>query len=222
MIRLGTLAALVMSVALIGSQACAEPATAQSGYSAAALYNLANAYAREGKPGMAVLNYERASLLAPNDADIEANLRYVRASAQLPVAPRSSIERAMNLVSPRVLAWVGVLGVLVVGFCLLAGRFYSGYRWMRAGFTLLGVALMALPICNGVLLWPKLHAAVVITAAAPVRVSPVPMGDPLFTLAEAETVTMTAEHEGFVLVQTRAGKIGWIARANLAVVVPGK
>jgi len=31
------------------------------------LYNLANAYARAGKPGLAVLNYERAKLLEPND-----------------------------------------------------------------------------------------------------------------------------------------------------------
>ncbi len=31
-----------------------------------------------------MLNYERASLLAPNDADISANLEYVRASAHVP------------------------------------------------------------------------------------------------------------------------------------------
>ena len=46
------------------------------------------------------------------------------------------------------------------------------------------------------------------------------MGDPLFVLPEAETVKMTAEHEGFVLVQTRAGRTGWAARASLAPVVP--
>ena len=34
-----------------------------TGYSAAGLYNLGNSYARAGKPGMAILNYERASLL---------------------------------------------------------------------------------------------------------------------------------------------------------------
>ena len=46
------------------------------------------------------------------------------------------------------------------------------------------------------------------------------MGEPLFTLPEAETVRMTAAHEGFVLVQTRTGKTGWVASANLAPVVP--
>jgi uncharacterized protein YgiM (DUF1202 family) len=46
------------------------------------------------------------------------------------------------------------------------------------------------------------------------------MGDPLFTLPEAETVQMTDEHEGFVLIQTRTGKTGWVAASNLAPVVP--
>jgi hypothetical protein len=46
------------------------------------------------------------------------------------------------------------------------------------------------------------------------------MGDPLFVLPEAETVRITAEHEDFVLVRTRAGRAGWVARANLAPVVP--
>ncbi len=65
---------------LLGAlQACAAPVPA--GYSAAGLYNLANSYARAGKPGMAVLNYERARLLSPNDPDVEANLRFVRSSA---------------------------------------------------------------------------------------------------------------------------------------------
>jgi len=46
------------------------------------------------------------------------------------------------------------------------------------------------------------------------------MGEASFVLPEAETVKMTAEYEGFVLVQTRAGRTGWVSRANLAPVVP--
>jgi len=39
-------------------------------------------------------------------------------------------------------------------------------------------------------------------------------------LPEAETVRITAEHDDFVLVRTRAGRTGWVSRANLAAVVP--
>ena len=82
------------------------------------------------------------------------------------------------------------------------------------------MAMIGLTVANGVLLWPRLHEAVVITSDTAVRVSPVPMGDPLFILPEAETVKITAEHEGFVLVHTRAGRTGWAARASIVPVVP--
>jgi len=169
---------------------------------------------------MAVLNYERAALLAPNDPDIEANLRYVRESSRLPSESRNWFDRTFRLASPPLLAWIGVMGLLIAGGSLLAGRFHSRYRLMRFAATIVGIALAALTVGNGVLVWPKLHEAVVITGGTPVRVSPVPMGDPLFVLPEAETVRMTAEHEGFVLVQTRAGRTGWVSRSTLAPVVP--
>jgi hypothetical protein len=46
------------------------------------------------------------------------------------------------------------------------------------------------------------------------------MGDPLFVLQEAEPVRIAATHEGFFLVESRAGRMGWVAQANLAAVVP--
>ena len=39
-------------------------------------YNLANAYVRSGQLGKAILNYERAKVLIPRDADLKFNLRY--------------------------------------------------------------------------------------------------------------------------------------------------
>jgi len=212
------LAALIIGLTLFGCQARAQSAAA--GYSTAGLYNLANAYARAGKPGMAVLNYERASLLAPNDPDIEANLRAVREPLRLPSESRNGFARAVAVASPTILAWIGVVGLTVVGLSLLAGQLYPRQRFARRAATVVGLTLIGLTVANGVVLWPRLHEAVVIASATAVRVSPAPMGDPLFVLPEAETVKMTAEHEGFVLVQTREGRTGWVSRANLAPVVP--
>jgi hypothetical protein len=205
---------------------------------------------------MAVLNYERASLLVPNDPDIEANLRYARESSRLPPESLTGFDRAARFAGPRTLAWTGLVGLLIVGVSLLAGRLsfrhrlplghrlQAGepappgepsqpgerlhprvrsrppYRWIRRAAVLVGTALVALTVSNGVALWPMLHDAVVIKGATPVRVSPVPMGDLLFELPEAETVRMAAEHEGFVLVQTRTGQTGWVWSADLEPVVP--
>ncbi len=213
------LAAWAIGLPLLAQQLRAEP-VAPPGYSAAGLYNLANSYARDGKPGMAVLNYERARLLSPYDADIEANLRFVRESARLPPEPANRFEQIARIASPGVLAWTGLLGVVIAGGSLLAGQLSTRYRWLRYIGVLLGAVLVSLTVCNGWVLWPTAHSAVVISNGAPARVSPVPMGDALFVLPEAETVRITAEHEGFYLVRNGAGQAGWVARANLAPIVP--
>jgi hypothetical protein len=214
------IAAWVLGLMVGGNLAQAEPAP--TGYSAAGLYNLANYYARQGKPGMAVLNYERARLLSPNDPDIDANLRQVRATLHLPAESRSTVDRVVRIAGPFALSWVGLIGLVIVGAGALVGQLSSRYRWLRRAAMLCGIAMMGLVVCNGIVIWPTLHKGVVISGPAPVRVSPVPMGDSLFVLPEAEVVKIGAEHEGFLLIQTDTGRSGWVSRANLAPVLPRK
>jgi hypothetical protein len=220
MIRHASLAAWIAGAMLLGGQAHAQEAQPQ--FSADSLYNLANSFARAGKPGMAVLNYERAGLLAPNDADIEANLRLVRQSAHQPDPSRNGLQRLATIASPQIMAWMGVLGMVIVGAGWVSGALSARFRWIRRMGMVAGVLLAGLAVGNAMVLWPTLHAGVIISAQAPVRVAPVPMGDSLFVLPEAETVTIKAEHEGFVLIETRAGRTGWVSQANLAAVVPRK
>jgi tetratricopeptide (TPR) repeat protein len=210
----------VLLIALAMSGSASHAAQAPAGYSAPALYNLANAYARAGKPGLAVLNYERARLLEPNDPDIDANLRHVREAAGLPPESRNRFERIAGIASPRILAWVGVLGLLVAGVSVLARWLYPRHRHKLLAATLVGISLLGVTVGSGVTLWPIMHEAVVITQTAPVRVSPVPIEEALFVLPEASIVRMLAEHDGFVLIRTKAGRTGWAQRANLAPIVP--
>lgn len=190
------------------------------GYSAADLYNLANSYARAGKPGMAIVNYERARLLSPGDPDVLANLRLVRASAHLPSETPDFLDRVAEIASPFWMTWIGALGLTLAGLSLIAAQLSSRRRMVRGAAMLLGASMLGLTICSALALWPRLHQGVVIAAATPVRVSPVPMGDPLFSLPEGEKVKITAEHDGFALIETRAGRAGWIADSNVAPIVP--
>ena len=209
---------LCLLIGVVQVRADSDP----SGFSAAGLYNLANSYARMGKPGMAILNYERASLLSANDPDIEANLQYVRTAAHLPLERRGPFDRIARIASPFLLSWIGAFGLGVVGASMIAAQLSLRHRLLRGSAMLLGLSMLGLTICNGLALWPILHEGVVITAATPVRVSPVPMGDPLFVLPEGETVKIAAEHESFALIETRTGRTGWVAHSNLAPIVPRK
>jgi hypothetical protein len=216
--------AVILGMLLGAAAVQAESAAGDipAGYSAAGFYNLGNAYARQGKWGMAVLNYERASLLSPNDPEIEANLNYVRASAHLPASARSRFDRIARIVTPFAASWIGISGLLILSICMVAAAISPRYRWARRLGGLLGVAMVCLTVCNAVSLWPTLHEGIVINGAAPARVSPVPMGDSLFTIPEAQSVKIAAEHEEFLLVETAKGRTGWVSRANVASVMPRK
>ena len=102
------------------------------------------------------------------------------------------------------------------------GRGRPGVRFTltRGSGLGLGIAMICLTVCNGISLWPTLHEGIVISGAAPARVSPVPMGDSLFTIPEAQSVKIAAEHEEFLLVETAKGRTGWVSRANVASIVP--
>src|ERR1700719_3103831 len=128
--RAPKIAMLIAGLVLWCGQTLAQPSQAR--YSADGLYNLANSYARAGKPGLAVLNYERAALLAPDDADINANLEYVRAFAQVPAEPRSRFARIVQAANPILAAWIGVLGMALVGLGLLASRRAPRFQWLQA------------------------------------------------------------------------------------------
>jgi hypothetical protein len=195
-------------------------ARATTGYSAAALFNQANAYARNGKTGVAILDYERAQLLAPNDADIAANLHFVRAKAGLPEAPENWLTRSLTCVRPNTLAWTGSFGLVLAGLSLLLVRLQPQHRVAFGSLTFAGAFLVASAIGSAITMWPKVNEAVVIARDAPAWNSPVPVAEPAFKLPEGETVTVRAERQDFALVQTSAGRAGWVARADLARVVP--
>jgi hypothetical protein len=215
-----TVLALLLWSCAGGARAEAQPP--QDGWSSAALYNLANADARAGKTGLAVLNYERASLIAPGDPDIEANLLLVRRSMGLPAEPRSWLNRAVGAVDPTLASWIGVVGWLLVVAALVAGRLHAARPLARRAAVIFGIALVGFTVANGMMLWPRLHEAIVIAGTAPVRVSPAPMGEALFSLKEAEAVRIAGEHEGFVLVRASAGRTGWVWHTDLVPVVPNR
>ncbi|MEP6884643.1 MAG: hypothetical protein ABJC66_07830 [Gammaproteobacteria bacterium] len=197
-----------------------QPAVSlQPGYSIAALYNLGNAYAKSGKPGFAILNYERARLLDPNDPDIDANLRHVRQTSGLPPQARSRFDRLTAIAGPQVLAWVGVLGLLIAGLGTLAQRRYPRHRGKLITAAAFGFSLLGITIASGIALWPVMHEAIVVLHSAPVRVSPVLIGETLFELPEGTIVESGAQHDGFVLVRTSTGRSGWVPDTNVAAVV---
>jgi hypothetical protein len=189
------------------------------GYSAPGLYNSANMHARQGSTALAILGYERALLLDPNDADARTNLAMVRSAAALAPVRETWFESHGRIAAPNRMYWACILGLVLTGSG--ASLLLFAPRRRRPGW--LGVAL-GLPLCaagvwNAAANWPLLHEAVVLRATV-ARVSPAATGDTLFALAEGQVVWQTDEFRGFVLIKADAGPAGWVAGADIAAVVP--
>lgn len=190
------------------------------GYSAPALYNLGNSYARSGDAALAVLNYERARILSPLDPDIRANLSYVRASAGLPSQSGNWLSEHARLADPNTLYWLGLLGVSLAGTGLLLRRLRANRRAAFTAAAIVGLLLTALSLGDAVATSSILSESVVLVAT-PASASPVLGIPPLFTLPPAEVVSLRAEHAGFVLIRDPQGREGWVARADVASLIPG-
>ena len=99
-------------------------------------YNLGNAHFREGKLGLAILDYERARRMAPRDPDILANLKF--AEQRLGVddvnAPPRAWQRFLrSVIESRSSTEWGIyelaalwLTALAVGACIYIPRIRSG------------------------------------------------------------------------------------------------
>ena len=63
----------------------------QEGESGEIYYNLGNAYFKQDELGRAILNYERALLLQPGNADVNANLDIARAKTVDKINPNPEV-----------------------------------------------------------------------------------------------------------------------------------
>jgi hypothetical protein len=203
----------------IASAEDAAAASTTATYSVPTLFNLGNQAARAGKPALAVLDYERALLLAPNDVDVRANLSAVRTSAGIAPIRSRWLDRYDRLAAPNLMYWLGMLGLVLGGGSLLAYRLRSPGRKPLAVAAIIGAAMTVLSIGDAVATAPVLNEAVVMQAS-PAGASPVAGAEPQFTVPAAEVIHIRDQHQGFLLIKDSQNREGWIPRSNVRPVIP--
>lgn len=192
----------------------------ERGYSAPVLFNLANAQFRDGKTGPAILNYERAKWLAPNDPDIAANLDFARRKAGLPAVTHSKMESVFGTLSLNAWSAIAAAAVLMLAAIPLLKRLLPAHRLaLNTGAVAGGLAFLV-ALAGVSTHWSRLDRAIITAAETPARVSPVTVIQPLFTLHAGETVTLKRIHGAFALVINGHGHEGWVSREALAQIIP--
>ncbi len=111
-------------------------------WNASLFYDLGNAYFRAGDLGRAILNYERALALDPNQPEARANLQLVRDQARaLELAP-GWVEEHLGFLTPTQCAWLGA-AAFWGAVAILCGLYFSQRRAVVWIFALLLSAAIA-------------------------------------------------------------------------------
>ena len=202
----------------------------KQGVSAELYYNLGNAYYRTDQMPKAVLNYERALLLSPGDADIRFNLQMARSKTIDKITPESEMffvtwyRSLVNLMS--VDAWARTaLIALAIAIILALAYLFSDRIWLRkVGFfgALLLVVVFLLSNLFAFHQKRKLTyrtGAVIMTTSVPVKSTPSKNGTDLFILHEGTRVTITDNSmKDWKEIRVDDGKEGWIETNKIDII----
>lgn len=199
----------------------------QQGVSSDLYYNLGNAWYRTGDLAHAILNYERALLLNPADADAKFNLQLARSHTADKVAPESEMffvtwyRALVNFTSTdnwaRLALGTLALAIILVLLFLFSNRVLLRKLGFFGGLFMLFVFLL----CN-LFAWQQKRTlmnsggAIVMKSPVPVMSSPSETGTNLFVLHEGTRVNIVNDTMGeWTEIRLPDGRQGWIESSEI-------
>jgi len=197
------------------------------GFESSELYfNLGNAYYKLGNATYAILNFERAKKLAPNDDDIRYNLELARTLIVDNVVsiPDGGFLRWMKqLISSKSINFWGIFSISTFfTFLFLFGLFLLSrtFRVKRLAFwfSIAAVSISAITFTFGTTMKSKLvnhNSAVITDRSVKVKASPSETGTELFIVHEGVTVQLTDKLGDWVSVSLPDGNKGWIKEESM-------
>jgi len=181
-----------------------------NGFSAPVLFNLGNAWLRLGKPARAILEYQRALVLAPGNAAIDSNLAAAQQHAGIApevVGPWLAAARYFSFDS-YVWACLGAIWVLCGALVLLCLKGVA--RRLARPLILVSAVTLCVSADAAVLCWSDQYRAVVQDATV-VHLAPAASAAASGTLRAGELVWLRDHYVGFDFVRTAEGRTGWVS-----------
>jgi tetratricopeptide (TPR) repeat protein len=199
---------------------CYTTLMSKIGYTPALLYNLANSYVHQGEIGKAILNYERALLLKPNDPDILGNLRLVRKNSGLFTGEQSFSQRFFDLLQIHQWAILALVGLFGLTALQVTNYLRSLSRPLyRTIFTLCLLTILCGASGSAYLL-KNSFPAVVIKEDSKLLISPFSGAASVGAVKQGRLVRPEKEYEDFVYLQDETGRKGWLSRNAVDYITP--
>ncbi len=193
------------------------------GASSALLFNAGNAAFKAGHLGKAIAAYRQAQLLTPRDAELRANLAFVRNQVQGATLRESRWQNWINTLTLN----EGTLLTMIFFWAMfalfafrqikpaLASKLRTATR-LAVALTIFSGAVLALQAANRF----NASIAIVTAADATARSGPFDEAQSVFSARDGAELKVLDQHDDWVQVVNNAGKIGWLNRKQVAV-LPG-
>ncbi|MCF8359591.1 MAG: tetratricopeptide repeat protein [Prolixibacteraceae bacterium] len=197
------------------------------GYESAALYfNLGNAHYKNGNLTSAILNYERAKLLAPNDEDIQFNLDLANQFVVDKIEPLPRpffLKWWHNLINMNTTNGWALISIAAFIFTLVFAAVYVFSRstgLKKLGFAIAVIFLIGSLVTfgfSGVQKMKIIHRdhAIILSPTVTVKASPAESGTPLFVIHEGLKVEITEELGNWYEIKLADGNTGWLEKSTL-------
>lgn len=202
----------------------------EEGYEGTSLfYNLGNSYYRTGKIGYAILYYEKALKLSPDDEDVKHNLQL----AQLNI--KDKIEALPPFFLFRI--WESILGLFssegwtILSYILfLAVLFTLGFYFFTKNITQQRIAfysfvfVLVLFFASVSLLIVKLNQeanlkyGIVLESTLTAKSSPDPQGKEAFVIHEGLKVKVEDKVDKWIKIRLEDGQVGWVEKFSVGII----
>ena len=204
-----------------------ESLAANNGESADVYYNLGNAYYKSENIAKAVLNYERALLLNPDDEDIRFNLELARSKTVDKVAPEYKfflmewLEGIINLLSISAWSVLAVVSFVVMLLTLLLFLFGKSVSTKKTGFIIALFSLFITIFANLSALHryhylTERNDAVIMEPSVTAKSTPSNSGIELFVIHEGRKVKISDDSmREWTEIELEDGNKGWIPSSSL-------
>ena len=178
----------------------------KKGEAAEIYYNLGNSYYKADDIAKAILNYERALLLQPGNADIRANLEIARSK---------TIDKVVSVPDIFFVAWVkSLINCLSVD------------AWAKLGivFFILLLISFSLFFLSKQIVWKKSgfmnrNKAIILSPSVTVRSTPSESGTSLFILHEGHKIEVKDNSmREWKEIRLEDGKVGWVPTSAIEVI----
>lgn len=185
-------------------------------------YNLGNSYFKLGKIGYAILNYERARRIMPQDKDLKANLDYAKSlvgTSSFEAPPKNAIVSAIKVPFKdfnlnTLAAFALFLYLIVIGFAafFIVNPFFAKKLWFILFICIVifsvNMAAFGIRYYDEVIL----KRGIIVQKEADCKYEPIDKSTTFYKLQEGDEVIVLQTHDDWSQIRRLDGKIAWLRK----------